>query len=49
MEIQMGPWSDPVKGRDNASQDQKGGKILGLAKARLIALGLWVPVNGNWV
>jgi len=46
-EIIMGVWSDPVEGRDEASQERKAGNICGLAKARLRALGLWVPVKGN--
>ena len=48
-EIIMGAWSDPVEGRDDASQERKAGNICGLAKARSMALGLWVPVKGNRV
>ena len=47
--IEMGVWSDPVAGRVDASQEGKAGKIRGLAKARSIALDLWVPVKGNQV
>jgi len=47
MEIKLGVWSDPVEGRDDASHEQKAGKIGGLAKARSTVLGLWVPVKGN--
>ena len=49
MRIQMGTWSDPVDGRDDASQERKAGNIFGLAKVRSMALGLWVPVKGNRV
>jgi len=49
MEIKMGVYSDPVEGREDASQERKAGKISGSAKARSMALGLWVPVKGNRV
>ena len=45
----MGAWSDPVEGRDDASQARKAGNMWGLAKAGSMALGLWVPVKGNRV
>jgi len=44
MEINIGAWSDPVEGRDDASQERKAGNICGLAKARWMALALWIPV-----
>jgi len=47
--IKMGAWSDPVEGRDDASQERNAAVICGLAKARLIALGLWAPEKGNLV
>ena len=49
MEIKMGAWSEPVEGREDASQDRKGRNMCGLAKARSIVLGLWVPVKWNRV
>jgi len=45
----MGAWSDPVEGSNDASQERKAGNMGGLAKARSIALGLWVPVKANRV
>ena len=45
----MGAWSDPVEGSIDASQERKAGIMCGLANARSIALGLWVPVKGNRV
>ena len=45
----MGEWSDRVEGRDNASKEQNAGDICGLAKARSMVLGLWVPEKGNRV
>jgi len=36
----MGVWSDPVDGRDDASQERNAVKICGLAKARSMALSL---------
>jgi len=49
MEIKMGAWSDPLEGREDASQERKEGNMCGLAKARSMALGQWVPVKGNRV
>jgi len=48
-EIKMEAWSDPVQGRDDASQKRKAGNISEFAKARSMVLSLWVPVKGNWV
>jgi len=48
-EIKMGVWSDPVEGSTDASQERKAGNMRGLANARSMALGLWVPVKGNRV
>jgi len=45
----MGAWSDPVEESTDASQERKAGKMRGLANARSMALGLWVPVKGNRV
>ena len=45
----MGTWSDPVEGREMASQDRNAGRIWGLAKERSMALGLKVPESGNLV
>ena len=45
----MGTWSDPVEGREVASQDWKAGRMRGLANARSIALGLKVPERWNLV
>jgi len=45
----MGAWSDPVEGRDDTSQERNTAVIGGLAKARSMALGLWVPEKGNQV
>ena len=47
--MRMGTWSDPVEGRVVASQDRKAGRMSGLAKARLMALGLKEPERGNLV
>jgi len=49
MEIKMRAWSDPLEGREDASQERKVGNICELAKARSMVLGLWVPVKGNRV
>jgi len=49
MEIKMGAWSDPVEGRDDVSLERKAGNLCGLAKVRSMALGLWVPMQGNRV
>jgi len=46
-DIRTGAWSDPVEGRADASQERKAGNMRGLANARSITLGLWVPVKGN--
>jgi len=48
-EILMGAWSDPVEGRDDASQERKAGNICGLANARSMVLGLWLPEKGKRV
>ena len=45
----MGAWSDPVEESTDASQERKAGNMRGLANARSMALGLWVPVKGNRV
>jgi len=47
--IAMGAWSDPVEGRDHASQERNAGNMCGLAKTRLMVLGLWVSEKGNRV
>ena len=47
--MRMGTWSEPVEASDVASQDKKAGRMRGLAKARLIALGLKEPERGNLV
>jgi len=47
MVIKMEVWSEPVEGRDDASQERKAGNICGLAQARSMLLGLWVPQKGN--
>ena len=44
--MRMGTWSEPVEGRDEASQDAKAGAIYGLAKARSITPGLCDPERG---
>jgi len=49
MEIKIEAWSDPVERRDKASDERKAGNMCGLAKARSMALGLWVPVKANRV
>ena len=49
MDIRIGAWSDPVDGRGDAYQQRKAGNMCGLAKARSLMLGLWVPVKGNRV
>jgi len=49
MEIKFGAWSDPVEGRDDASQEGNGGNMCGLTNARSMVLGPWVPVKGNRV
>ena len=38
--ISIWAWSDPVEGRDDASQERNAENIRGLAKARSMALGL---------
>jgi len=38
--IAMGAWSDPVEGRDDASQERNAENMCGLANARSMALGL---------
>jgi len=45
--IIMGAWSEPVEGRDDTSQERNAGDICGLAKARSMVPGLWVPEKGN--
>jgi len=45
----MGAWSEPVHGRDNTSQAGNAENICGLAKARSMVPGLWVPEKGNRV
>jgi len=45
----MGAWSDPVEGREDASNERKAGNIYGLGKARSMTLGLWRSVKGNRV
>jgi len=47
MLIRMVAWSDPVEGRDDASQERNAGNMCGLAKARSMVLGLWVPEKGT--
>jgi len=47
--MRIGAWSDPIEGSSDASQDRKAGKMRGLANARSMVLGLWVPVKGNRV
>jgi len=47
MVIKMLAWSDPVDGRDDASQELNAGNMSGLAKARSMVLGLWGPQKGN--
>jgi len=49
MVIKIGAWSDPVEGRDDASQEQNAGNLCGLAKGRSMVLGLWAPEKGNRV
>jgi len=41
--IEMGAWSEPVEGRDDASQERNAGNTCGLVKARSMVLALWVP------
>ena len=45
----MGTWSDPVEGREVASEDWKAGRMRGFAKARSMVLGLKVAERGNLV
>jgi len=47
MVIKIGAWLDPVEGREDAAQELKAGNMCGLAKARSMALCLWVPVKEN--
>ena len=47
--ILMGAWSEPVQGRHHASQELNAENLCGLAKARSMVLGLWVPEKGNRV
>ena len=47
--ITINTWSEPVEGRDEASQDEKAGVIRGLVKARSITLGLWGLESGKRV
>ena len=47
--MRIGTWSDPVEGREVASQDRKAGRMRGLANARSMALGLKEPERGNLV
>ena len=47
--ITMGVWSDPVEGRDDPSPGRNAENICGLAKARSMVPGLWVPEKGNRV
>jgi len=47
--IIMGAWSEPVEGRDDASQERNAENICGLTKARSMVPGLWVPEKGNRV
>jgi len=48
-ERRIGTWTEPVEGRDEASQDLKAGNMSGLPKARSIALGLCELVKGKRV
>jgi len=45
----MGAWSEPVEGRDDASQERNAASICGLAKAWWMVPGLWGPEKGNRV
>jgi len=47
--IIMGAWSEPVEGRDDASQERNEENIYGLAKARSMVAGLWAREKGNRV
>jgi len=47
--IVIGAWSEPVEGRDDASQEQNAENMCGLAKTRWMVPGLWVPEKGNRV
>jgi len=47
--IAMGAWSEPVEGRDDASQERSAENICGLAKASSMVPGLWVAEKGNRV
>jgi len=49
MDIRIGAWSDPVEGRDDASQERKAGNMCELAEARSMVLGLGVPEKGKRV
>jgi len=47
--IIIGVWSDPIEGRDEASQERNAENICGLAKAGSMVLGLWLPEKGKQV
>ena len=47
--IAMGAWTDHVEWRDDASPECNVGNICGLAKARSMVQGLWVPEKGKQV
>ena len=42
----IGTWSEPVKGREVASQHLKAGNVCGFANARWMTLGLWSTDRG---
>ena len=48
-EILMRAWCEPIDGRDDAALERNAENICGLAKARSMVLGLWVPEKGNRV
>ena len=47
--MRIGTWSEPVEGREEASQASKAGDINGLEKAKSITPGLWDPERGKRV
>ena len=47
--MRIGTWADPEECRVEASPDRKAWRIMGLAKARSMALGLMVPERRNLV
>ena len=47
--MRIGKWSEPVKGRVEASHAEKAEDICRLAKARSITAGLWDPERGKRV